>query len=96
MSCQHLNASWAVTLTLGEGTEEDDVSFTVRGDDFTVPGAQCMPAFDDGGSCGFALIRDAFIQRHYSVFDFGGDKVEDSQPRLVFVRLKKEYDYLYQ
>jgi saccharopepsin len=96
MSCQHLNASWAVTFTLGEGAEEDDVSFTVRGDEFTVPGAQCMPPFDDSGSRGFALVGAAFLRRHYSMFDFGGDKVESYQPRLGFARLKKDYDYLYQ
>jgi saccharopepsin len=96
MECQHLNASWAVTLTLGEGAEEDDVSFTMRGDEFTEPGAECMPPFDDSSLGGFALVGSAFLQRYYSVFDFGGDKVENYQPKIGFVRLKKEYDYLFQ
>ncbi|KAL1797700.1 hypothetical protein ACET3X_004306 [Alternaria dauci] len=96
MGCQHLNASWAVTLTLGEGAPEDDVSFTLRGDEFTKPGAQCMPPFDDSEQYGFALVGTAFLQRYYSVYDFGADKVEDYQPRIGFGRLKKEYDYMYQ
>jgi saccharopepsin len=96
MECQHLNASWAITLTLGEGAPEDDVSFSLRGDEFTEPGAQCMPPFDPSGSSGFALVGSTFLQRHYSVFDFGADKVADYQPKIGFGRLKKEYDYLYQ
>ena len=96
MECQHLNASWAVTLTLGEAAPENDVSFSIRGDEFTRPGEQCMPPFDPSGSAGFALVGTTFLHRHYSVFDFGGDKVEDYQPRIGFGRLKKEYDYLYQ
>lgn len=96
MECQHLNASWAVTLTLGEGAPEDDVSFTMRGDEFTEPGDQCMPPFDDSEQYGFALVGAAFLQRYYSVYDFGADKVEDYQPKIGFGRLKKEYDYLYQ
>jgi hypothetical protein len=96
MECQHLNASWAVTLTLGEGAPEDDVSFTLRGDEFVQPGAQCMPPFDDSEQAGFALVGNAFLNRYYSVYDFGADKVEEYQPRIGFGRLKKEYDYMYQ
>lgn len=96
MQCQHLNASWAVTLTLGEQAEEDDVSFTLRGDEFTRPGSECMPPFDESGGSGFALVGAVFLRRHYSVFDFGGNKVEDYQPRIGFGRLKREYDFLYQ
>ncbi|KAH7051146.1 aspartic peptidase domain-containing protein [Macrophomina phaseolina] len=93
--CQHLNASWALSFTLGEGAEEDDVTFTLRGDEFFVPGDQCMPPIDDSGASGFALIGSAFLRRHYSVFDFGADKVEDYQPKIGFARLKREYDYQY-
>jgi saccharopepsin len=96
MDCQHLNASWAVTLTLGEGALADDVSFSLRGDEFTAPGGQCMPPFDASDSDSFALVGAAFLHRHYSVFDFGGDKVDEYQPRIGFGRLKKEYDFLYQ
>jgi saccharopepsin len=96
MECQHLNASWAITLTLGEGAPEDDVSFSLRGDEFTEPGEQCMPPIDPSGTGGFSLVGATFLQRHYSVFDFGADKVENYQPRIGFGRLKKEYDYMYQ
>ncbi|KAI4715046.1 hypothetical protein J4E89_000732 [Alternaria sp. Ai002NY15] len=95
MECKHLNASWAITLTLGEGAREDDVSFTLRGDEFLLPGHQCMPPFDSSESEGFALIGAPFLRRHYSVFDFGADKVEDYQPTIGFGRLKKEYDFMY-
>ncbi|KAK7705724.1 hypothetical protein SLS57_009923 [Botryosphaeria dothidea] len=96
MDCQHLNASWALSFTLGEGAEEDDLTFTIRGDEFTEPGAQCMPPVDGSGSSGFSLIGAAFLQRYYSVYDFGGSKVEEYQPKIGFGRLKKEFDYLYQ
>jgi saccharopepsin len=95
MECQHLNASWAISFTLGEGAEEDDVTFTIRGDEFTRPGDQCMPPVDNSGANGFALIGAAFLRRHYSVFDFGGSRVADYQPKIGFGRLKKEYDYMY-
>jgi hypothetical protein len=95
MGCQHLNASWAVTLTLGEDDPKDDVSFTLRGDEFTSPGDECMPPFDDSDGVGFALVGSAFLRRYYSVFDFGADKVEEYQPKIGFGRLKKEYDYLH-
>lgn len=94
MDCQHLNSSWALSFTLGEGAEEDDVTFSLRGDEFTRPDDQCMPPVDDSGSSGFALIGSPFLRRHYSVFDFGADQVENYQPRIGFGRLKEEYDYL--
>ncbi|PSN70856.1 acid protease [Corynespora cassiicola Philippines] len=96
MECQHLNASWAITLTLGEEAEENDVSFTIRGDEFTRPGSQCMPPIDDSEVSGFALIGGAFLRRFYTIHDFGASKVEEYKPRIGFGRLKKEYDYLYQ
>ncbi|KAH6642683.1 aspartic peptidase domain-containing protein [Boeremia exigua] len=96
MDCQHLNASWAITFTLGEGAEEDDVSFSIRGDEFTSPGGQCMPPLDASGGYGFALIGTTFLKRHYSVFDYGADKVENYAPRIGFGRLKKQWDWLYQ
>jgi|SRR5690242_8008733 len=96
MECQHLNASWALTFTLGEGAEEDDVSFSIRGDEFTRPGDQCMPPFDNSGAPGFALIGAAFLRRYYSVYDFGATKVEEYAPRIGFGRLKKEWDWKYQ
>ncbi|KAJ4319290.1 hypothetical protein N0V94_003982 [Neodidymelliopsis sp. IMI 364377] len=96
MECEHLNASWALSFTLGDADVKDDVTFTIRGDEFTEPGAQCMPPIDYSGQNSFALIGAAFLQRHYSVFDFGAEQVENYAPRLGFGRLKKEWDYLYQ
>ncbi|KAH8200130.1 hypothetical protein TruAng_005701 [Truncatella angustata] len=94
MQCQHLNATWGLSLTFGEGAEADDVTFTIRGDEFTYPNDQCMPPIDDSGNYGFALIGATFLRRHYSVFDFGATRVEDYQPKIGFGRLKEEYDYL--
>ncbi|KAF9701590.1 hypothetical protein EKO04_000318 [Ascochyta lentis] len=97
MECQHLNASWAITFTLGEGEDHTkDVSFSIRGDEFIRPGDQCMPPLDNSGGNQFALIGAAFLRRWYTVFDFGADKVEDYQPRIGFGQLKKEWDYLSQ
>ena len=97
MDCQHLNASWAITFTLGEDADESkDVSFSIRGDEFTEPGAQCMPPLDNSGQNSFALIGAAFLQRWYTVFDFGADKPENYAPRIGFGRLKREWDYQYQ
>lgn len=97
MDCQHLNASWAMSFTLGESEDESqDVSFSIRGDEFTRPGEQCMPPINNSGQNGFALIGSGFLQRWYSVFDFGSDKVQDYQPRIGFGRLKREWDYLHQ
>ncbi|RAR15892.1 acid protease [Stemphylium lycopersici] len=95
MECKHMNASWAVSLTLGEGAPEDDVSFTIRGDEFYGPGEQCQPPFDSSGANSFALVGSTFLQRYYSVYDFGADKVAEYAPRIGFGRLKKEYDYLH-
>jgi saccharopepsin len=95
MGCQHSNASWAVTLTLGEGAPEDDVSFSLRGDEFYAPGEQCQPPFDGSGMNSFALVGATFLKRYYSVFDFGADQVDRYQPRIGFGRLKKEYDYMH-
>ncbi|RMZ74433.1 pepsinogen c [Pyrenophora seminiperda CCB06] len=95
MDCQHLNASWAITLTLGEGAPENDVSFSLRGDEFTYPGGQCMPPFDPSGTGGFVLVGTAFLHRYYSVFDFGSKKVENYAPRIGFGKLKKKYDWLH-
>ncbi|KZM26671.1 aspartic-type endopeptidase [Ascochyta rabiei] len=95
MDCQHMNASWAITFTMGEGEDHTkDVSFSMRGDEFLKAGDQCMPPFDNSGNTQFALIGAAFLRRWYTVFDFGADKVEDYQPRIGFGRLKKEWDYL--
>ncbi|EDU41698.1 Asp domain containing protein [Pyrenophora tritici-repentis] len=94
IECQHLNASWAVTLTLGDGAPEDDVSFSIRGDEFFF-NHECMPPFDTTGDS-YALIGMSFLRRHYSVFDFGSNKVENYAPRIGFGRLKKAYDYMYQ
>ncbi|KAK6068236.1 hypothetical protein SCUP515_09731 [Seiridium cupressi] len=95
MERQHLNASWALSFTLGEGAEEDDMTFSIRGDEFIRPGEQCMPPVDNSGANNFALIGAAFMRRYYSVFDFGATTVEEYQPKIGFGRLKKEYDYLY-
>jgi len=62
MECKHLNASWALTFTLGEEREEDDASFSIRGDEFVEPGAQCMPPIDNSGQNSFALIRRRFCR----------------------------------
>jgi saccharopepsin len=69
---------------------------SIQGDEFTRPSERCMPPIDPSGSVGFALIGTTLLHRYYSVFDFGGDKVEEYQPRIGFGRLKKEYDYLHQ
>lgn len=95
MECEHLNSTWALSLTLGEGAEEDDVTFSIRGDEFVRDGEQCMPPVDDSDVSGFALIGADFLRRHYSIFDFGGSRVEAYEPKIGFGRLKSEYDYLY-
>ncbi|USP75377.1 hypothetical protein yc1106_02651 [Curvularia clavata] len=95
-TCEAMNASWAVTLTLGDGAPEDDVSFSIRGDEFLEPGSQCMPPFDSSDQASFALVGAAFLQRYYSVFDFGADKVAEYKPRIGFGRLKEEFDWKYQ
>ncbi|KAF7865488.1 hypothetical protein EAF04_006462 [Stromatinia cepivora] len=93
--CEHLNSTWAVSFTFGEDQDEsNDVTFSIRGDEITPPGEQCMPPFDDSGSSGFALIGVPFLRRHYSIFDFGGKSVGAYKPRIGFGKLKEEYDYL--
>lgn len=96
MECSHLNSSWAITFTLGENDPANDVSFSIRGDEFTRPGSECMPPVDPSQGTGFALIGSVFLSRFYSVFDFGADKVEDYKPRIGFGKLKKEWDWLQQ
>jgi hypothetical protein len=96
MECKHLNSSWAITFTLGEEDEADDVSFSIRGDEIYKPGDQCMPPFEPSGGEYFALLGTAFLKRYYSVFDYGATNMFDYKPRIGFGRLKKEKDYLYQ
>lgn len=97
MTCAHMNASWAVTLTLGESEDPaDDVSFSIRGDEFIEEGAQCMPPLDESGQGGFALVGAAFLQRYYTIFDYGADSQDAYEPKIGFGRLKREWDYLYQ
>ncbi|KAF7909939.1 uncharacterized protein EAF01_003657 [Botrytis porri] len=96
MQCEHMNSTWAISFTFGETEDEsNDVTFSIRGDEFFRPGEQCMPPVDDSGESTFALLGHSFLERHYSVFDFGGNRVENYQPRIGFGRLKEEYDYLY-
>ncbi|KAF7927348.1 uncharacterized protein EAE97_010023 [Botrytis byssoidea] len=97
MQCEHLNSTWAISFTFGETADEsNDVTFSVRGDEFVTPGQQCMPPVDDSGESNFSLLGAEFLRRHYSVFDFGGNRVENYQPRIGFGKLKEEYDYLHQ
>ncbi|KAF1918640.1 aspartic peptidase domain-containing protein [Ampelomyces quisqualis] len=96
MTCAHLNASWAITLTLGEAEQANDVSFSLRGDEFTIPGDQCMLPVDASGATGFALVGAAFLRRVYSVWDFGAHNADGYEPRIGFGRLKPEWDYMYQ
>lgn len=94
--CRHLNASWALSFTFGEAADEaNDVTLTVRGDEFVKPGEQCMPPIDNSGSPGFALLGTAFLRRYYSIFNFGGNRVENYRPQVGFAKLKREFDYLY-
>ncbi|KAG4026405.1 hypothetical protein MFRU_041g00490 [Monilinia fructicola] len=97
MECRHMNASWALSFTFGADEDPSPgATFTLRGDEFYKPGDQCQPPIDDSGVSGFALIGAKFLQRYYSVFDFGGARVESYAPRVGFGRLKKEFDYVYQ
>ncbi|TGO60555.1 hypothetical protein BOTNAR_0143g00170 [Botryotinia narcissicola] len=96
MQCEHLNSTWAISFTFGETADEsNDVTFSVRGDEFLTPGQQCMPPVDDSGESTFSLLGADFLRRHYSVFDFGGNRVENYQPQIGFGKLKEEYDYLH-
>jgi saccharopepsin len=95
-TCAGMNASWAVSLVLGTENPEEDVVVSIRGDEFLGLDPQCQPPFDPSGQISFALVGGAFLQRFYTVWDFGADKVAEYKPRLGFGRLKKEYDYLYQ
>ncbi|EOA80679.1 hypothetical protein ACJQWK_09882 [Exserohilum turcicum] len=95
-TCEAMNASWAITFTFGEGDPADDVSFSLRGDEFLDPeDPYCQPPLDDSTEYGFALIGTTFLQRYFSVFDFGADKVENYKPRVGFGKLKDEYAWKY-
>ncbi|TGO42810.1 hypothetical protein BHYA_0005g00750 [Botrytis hyacinthi] len=95
MECEHMNSTWAISFTFGETADEsNDVTFSIRGDEIFAPGEQCMPPVDDSGESTFSLLGTDFLKRHYSVFDFGGNRVENYQPRIGFGKLKEEYDYL--
>lgn len=94
-TCEAMNASWALTFTFGEGDPADDVSFSIRGDEFRNPDPQCQPPIDPSEGASFALIGAAFLYRFYSVFDFGADKVQDYKPRVGFGKIKDEYAWKY-
>jgi len=94
-TCEAMNSSWAVSLILGP-EDQENIVVSMRGDEFLRPGSQCQPPFNPSGRDSFALVGTTFLQRFYTVWDFGADRVAEYKPRIGFGKLKKEFDYLHQ
>ncbi|KAK7936042.1 hypothetical protein PG985_001537 [Apiospora marii] len=93
--CTDFNTSWAVTFTFSDnGADFYDVSITgdrLARNGFAGRGDACFPPFDSSGSEGLVLFGQSFMRQFYTVYDFGGSRVEDYKPRIGFGELKAEF-----
>ena len=94
--CADFNSTWSVTFTFSENNV-DFFDVSIRGDQlggnrgYANRQDACVPPFDDSGNARLALMGQNFVRAFYTVFDFGGSKVQDFKPRIGFGQLKAEY-----
>ncbi|PNP44154.1 hypothetical protein TGAMA5MH_04441 [Trichoderma gamsii] len=95
-SCTDMNSTWSVTFTFESDEGSDFTNITLTGDQLKIPGFayqtdKCNPPFSTSGSPHLFLLGQLYLRNFYSIFDFGGLKVEDYNVRIGFGNLKKEW-----
>lgn len=93
--CEDFTDAWSVEFTFGYYL--DPVTITLTGDMLKTPGfasgedKYCWPPFDDSGTDGLFLFGADFLQKFYTVFDFGSFETASYNASIGFGRLKEEY-----
>lgn len=94
--CREFNASWSVTFSFAGDAAGEYRDVVLTGDQLARPGFAnradaCWPPFEPGNGDGFFLFGTPLLEQFYTVWDFGGTKPDEYQPRLGLGQLKKEY-----
>lgn len=93
--CEDFTDAWSVKFSFGNYLAPTVIEFT--GDMLRSPGfatgeaKYCWPPFDASGTDGLFLFGGDFLQKFYTVFDFGGFEPADYVARIGFGELKEEY-----
>ncbi|KAK7751000.1 hypothetical protein SLS62_006985 [Diatrype stigma] len=95
--CAEFNSSWSVSFHF-QGDDAADASdvrtVTLTGDQLARPGFAngrqdtCWPPFEGGNGDGFFLLGTPLLNKFYTIWDFGADKVEAYKPQVGFGKLK--------
>lgn len=93
--CEDFTDEWSVEFSFGNYLYPTTVTLT--GDMLKTPGfatgedKYCWPPFDTSGTDGLFLFGAAFLQKFYTVFDFGSFDTANYDARIGFGELKQEY-----
>lgn len=93
--CEEFTDAWSVEFNFGDSY--DPTTITLTGDMLKTPGfatgedKYCWPPFDTSGTDGLFLFGGEFLQKFYTVFDFGAFQPADYAARIGFGELKEEY-----
>ncbi|CAN8105356.1 unnamed protein product [Discula destructiva] len=93
--CEDFTDAWSVELNIGDAYSPTKIVLT--GDMLKTPGfatgedKYCWPPFDNEGSSGLWLFGGDFLQKFYTVFDFGGSTPPEYKARIGFGELKEQY-----
>lgn len=93
--CTEFTDAWSVSFYFGDTYSPTEI--TITGDMMRKPGfatgedKYCWPPFETSGSSGLFLFGGEFLQKFYTVFDFGGTEAGSYDARIGFGWLKEEY-----
>lgn len=93
--CTEFTDEWYVDFAFGDAYVPTIVRLT--GDMLKVPGfatgedKYCWPPFQTSDSTGLFLFGGQFLEKFYTIFDFGGFEPENYNARFGFGALKEEY-----
>ncbi|ROW01220.1 hypothetical protein VSDG_02810 [Cytospora chrysosperma] len=93
--CTEFTDAWSVEFDFG--SPYTPTVITLTGEMLKVPGfatgedKYCWPPFDASGSDGLFLFGNQFLEKFYTVFDFGAFEPADYAARIGFGVLKEEY-----
>lgn len=93
--CADFTDEWSIDFAFGNYLAPTVI--TVTGDMLKTPGfanggdEYCWPPFDTSGVDGLFLFGADFLQKFYTVFDFGSSETATYDARIGFGALKEEY-----
>lgn len=93
--CEEFTDAWSVEFNVGDSLRPTTIRLT--GDMLKMPGfatgedKYCWPPFDSSGTDGLFLFGAQFLQKFYTVFDFGAFEPADYAARIGFAELKEQY-----